>query len=1154
MRFQDVELDEEKAPTLSRPAQRKQKQATPVFQPNEPDWKAAQSDSNFALLQQNLDQCLRMIDDEVMKGYISNLRSLPVANPNRHTWQLVQEIHFFKITELVYQEDEFSVQKLATVFHSLSSKPCILVLMIRSDNRQNNFYLGVRSMDSRYSSGTMLEMLRNSLTGMFPGSRMEEYYDEDLKQDMDSLDAGCISSVTCVADFKQNKERMDEKGFIQGLEKYIDSLNGKAVTSILIAENLSHAQLMDVKKGYETIYTQIAPFANMQLNFSASDSKSNARGHSEGTAQNTSVGIHSGRSDNSGVSVSYSYGTSYGYGNTKSTGTNQSTADGTSNSKGVSDGTNSSVSDAQGSSDSFGGSIGGSVQMSQAAGIYAGVNASHGVNRTDTHTVSSGRSHTRSWTDSVSRTLTHGISHSHTNSVNYGTSKNMGRTSSYGSSVQQGVQYSTAETLSLMDSATWTDTLGTSQGITLQAKNMMLSSMNERIERHLKRIDECESAGMWEFAAYFIGESAAETETAANTYQSVVSGIQSGIERTAINSWTDDQSLEDILDYVKRFMHPVFIYQGLDYDRQRTELVTPAAMVSTNELAIHMGLPRHSIKGLPVVKHAVFAQEILRRDMEEKEAFALGNVFHLGMETNSDVSLDTDSLTMHTFVAGSTGSGKSNTVYVLLSEALEKQIPFLVIEPAKGEYKEIFPDIRCFGTNPNLGEMIRMNPFSFPVNIHVLEHIDRIVEIFNVCWPMYAAMPAVLKESIERAYVSAGWDLELSVNTKIAGLYPTFEDVLIQLHKLIGESAYSADTKGDYIGALATRLKSLTNGINGRIFSGNEMNPSELFDKSAILDISRVGSMETKALIMGMVVLKLEEYRTSSTKEMNAGLKHLTVLEEAHHLLKKTSSQQSQESANVQGKSVEMLTSAIAQMRTYGEGFIIVDQAPDLLDTAVIRNTNTKIVLRLPEGNDRKITGASMALSEKQILEISKLPKGVAAVYQNDWQEAVLCKMPRYRPACRRTDTSRQRTYPVSEKEQNIRLLHLLLQDNVADTDQNELRRTLVHIDVSAKIRRDLIMNLETKNMVFTWALADFISEKFHYEDIFKGTGDGMWNSLKELGDIMTANISDEFPDFNEKEMKQILYHICLTEHEKLPENPFIEQICIDFQKKEMGK
>ena len=32
-------------------------------------------------------------------------------------------------------------------------------------------------------------------------------------------------------------------------------------------------------------------------------------------------------------------------------------------------------------------------------------------------------------------------------------------------------------------------------------------------------------------------------------------------------------------------------------------------------------------------------------------------------------------------------------------------------------------------------------------------------------------------------------------------------------------------------------------------------------------------------------------------------------------------------------------------MRTYGEGFVIADQSPGLLDMSVIRNTNTKIVL-----------------------------------------------------------------------------------------------------------------------------------------------------------------------------------------------------------------
>jgi len=120
--------------------------------------------------------------------------------------------------------------------------------------------------------------------------------------------------------------------------------------------------------------------------------------------------------------------------------------------------------------------------------------------------------------------------------------------------------------------------------------------------------------------------------------------------------------------------------------------------------------------------------------------------------------------------------------------------------------------------------------------------------------------------------------------------------------------------------------------------------------------LSRVGSMETKSLLMGILVMKLQEYRMCSSG-MNSRLRHVTVLEEAHNLLRKTSAEQSQEGANLQGKSVEMLANAIAEMRTYGEGFIIADQAPGLLDMSVIRNTNTKIILRLPDEEDRKLVG-----------------------------------------------------------------------------------------------------------------------------------------------------------------------------------------------------
>lgn len=162
-----------------------------------------------------------------------------------------------------------------------------------------------------------------------------------------------------------------------------------------------------------------------------------------------------------------------------------------------------------------------------------------------------------------------------------------------------------------------------------------------------------------------------------------------------------------------------------------------------------------------------------------------------------------------------------------------------------------------------------------------------------------------------------------------------------------------------------------------------------------IIDLSRIGSMETRSFFMGILIMKLQEYHMSR-KDMNEDLKHLTILEEAHNLLRRTSTLQFQESSNLQGKSVEMITNSIAEMRTYGEGFIIVDQAPGLLDEAVIRNTNTKIILRLPDGEDREVVGKSAALSDDQIKEVAKLPRGVAVVYQNNWVEPVLCHFEKY--------------------------------------------------------------------------------------------------------------------------------------------------------------
>ena len=378
-----------------------------------------------------------------------------------------------------------------------------------------------------------------------------------------------------------------------------------------------------------------------------------------------------------------------------------------------------------------------------------------------------------------------------------------------------------------------------------------------------------------------------------------------------------------------------------------------------------------------------------------------------------------DSLCAHTFITGSTGTGKSNFIYNLLEQIYEEDKHFLVIEPAKGEYKNVlggFDDVSVYGTNPMYTELLHINPFSFPEHINVLEHIDRLVEIFNACWPMYAAMPAVLKDSIERVYKDKGW--VFSNPAYYSDAFPTFADLIKVLPDIMSESLYSSDTKNDYSGALITRVKSLTNGINGEIFcSTKEISNEALFDKNVIVDISRVGSIETKSLIMGIFIMKLQEYRMQPDK-MNESLQHITVLEEAHNLLRRTSFAQAQESSNLQGKSVEMLTNAIAEMRTYGEGFIIADQAPDMLDEAVIRNTNTKIIFRLPDEHDCELVGKSIALSDVQIKELAKLPAFVAVIHQNDWIEAVLCKSEKY---------DKERKYAFNKKESNISAYHLML-------------------------------------------------------------------------------------------------------------------------------
>ena len=516
-------------------------------------------------------------------------------------------------------------------------------------------------------------------------------------------------------------------------------------------------------------------------------------------------------------------------------------------------------------------------------------------------------------------------------------------------------------------------------------ENFEVKHTIDQIEQQMERLEEAVSFGLWRFATYVISSDYSITDKVASMFLSLTQGKASFVERSAINTWLSSANgVKEIFGSLLQLRHPLFQKDDL-------EPVSATTIVSGVELARSLSFPQKSVSGFPVYQCARFGRNSIYT--ESDETIQLGNIYHMRCAEEANVELVRDSLTSHVFVTGSTGSGKSNTVFKLLNQV---NVPFLVVEPAKGEYKDVFggvSDVRVLGTNPKISELLRINPFEFPKEIAVCEHIDRLVELFNVCWPMYAAMPAILKDAMISAYKAAGWDIECSENSIDDRLFPTFTDLLQQIRLVLEQSEYSADNKSDYTGALVTRVKSLTNGLNGLVFTADSIPDSELFDKKVIIDLSRVGSVETRSLIMGILVMKLQEYRMSNSRPSNKALTHLTVLEEAHNLLKKTSTEQSSESANITGKSVEMITSAIAEMRSYGEGFVIVDQAPGLLDMSVIRNTNTKIIHRLPDQMDRDLVGRAAGLNDQQIDELAKLECGVAAIYQNDWIEPVLGKI-----------------------------------------------------------------------------------------------------------------------------------------------------------------
>ena len=867
----------------------------------------------LSVAQTALNRTIDTVRERISKTYLDQLPDThtvlpPVAAGN-------SRVRVLRISRLAYSNERIT-DRLISVYQSVSGLVETCFLMIQGRGMDVDLYLGIRSG----AHSTAIETLSNSLRGNFPGIHAELLSDAAFAQVQDRIPddktpyaPNSVALISVVPTDRRADHRSDEDN-VQGLEKFMDAMQGKHYTAVILAKPFSNADISARIQALEAIATNLTVLEQVTLQTSTSESDA--------------------VSDSIAKTISQSINTSLCYGYSSAYTANQS------------------------SQISF--SRGGSFNPF----LFA---ATRGIQ----------------FASASGNAQTNGVQETIQNA--------------------QGFQDSIAETLGTIKTVT------SSESITKTLRNVQVTNLLQQLSQQIQRLYEGASYGLWDCCGYFIADSADIAVTAASQFKSLVTGTDTYVEQSVLSVWqptiysnhtNNYHSISNLIKSLKQGIPPQFAPIGTAGISHRTDSVVTGA-----ELPWLMGLPKHSSGNVTVLQMARFGRNVhyLADQLPDPaNLFQIGKVRHLGVTQQTPVFIDKTHLPGHMSVFGSTGSGKSRGVCGIVENLHRQHIPVTVIEPAKGDYCNIWrrlPGIRIYGTSPYKYQMLRLNPFAFHEQVHVLNHIERIISVFRVCWPLYAAQSAVLRDCVNRAYTKCGWDLSNSIYIGPDPVrFPTFNDVLDVLPQVIRESKFVGEAKGTYEGALQTRIAMLTDGLFGQLLNNaQDVSADELFDANVIIDLSELGSSEVLSLMMGTLLIKLYEYRMTCGA---SPLRHVTVLEEAHNILPRSvGSVNSDEGENVLSKSVELLTKCIAELRFTGEGFIIVDQSPSAVDLTAIRNTATKMIFRLNDRQDQAAAAAALSLDEHQQQELARLPVRNAIVMQDGWAEPVMTELNYFKSA-----------------------------------------------------------------------------------------------------------------------------------------------------------
>lgn len=570
--------------------------------------------------------------------------------------------------------------------------------------------------------------------------------------------------------------------------------------------------------------------------------------------------------------------------------------------------------------------------------------------------------------------------------------KNTGKNES--SSTNDGTSHSVGVT----QNTSLSDTSGNTVGITQEIANKRAQHLMDYVDKQLTaRLQKGLTKGLFQSAVYLSASNRSIYERLKNTVRATFQG------NAATLSPLEIYDLPPTVHTVRSVQLGLPQFQSMQLSPQtmlfhslysstghKNAINTIGSLLTAEELAIVAGLPLCEVPGIRRRKTVDFIVDL--PDTPEDSVLDLGEVIDKGRRFASNrVRLIRADLNKHTFVTGVTGAGKTTTCLNLL---LESDLPFLVIEPAKTEYRELaqhIPNVRYYRPNGDRWQSLRINPFAL---LHpdqgIKSHASFVKNVFTAVFPMEASMPMMVEAAILAAYTDKGWDidddeflLDGDPFDPLTRAWPTLSDMITQLDRVLPNFGLGPELQQKYRGSLVSRLRSLTDGILGRVLNvPQSMDFQALLRHRAVIELEELPGSDEKALLMALLLGSLNQAIRWLHKQ-DPKFRQLTLVEEAHRLLSRP-----EPGDKAAAMAVESFADMLAEVRKYGAGLIIADQIPAKLIPDIIKNTHIKIVHRLFAEDDRRAMGEAMMMDEGQRDFLPNLSNGEAVIFCGGWHGA----------------------------------------------------------------------------------------------------------------------------------------------------------------------